>query len=135
MTFSRNYFVLTLAVLTTALFSACGSNKATNEETAQRSEQTQINLPKEERLAGDRKVITINGVEFAFRWCPAGEFMMGSPEFDNGRFANEKLHRVVLKEGFWIMETEVTLEQYIAITGHSRSPAISPMWKTVTIRS
>ena len=121
MTFSRNLFVLTLAVLTTALFSACGSNKATNEETTQRSEQTQINLPKEERLAGDRKVVTINGVEFAFRWCPAGEFMMGSPEFDNGRFANEKLYRVVLKEGFWIMETEVTQRQWKAVMGNNPS--------------
>ena len=122
---SRNLFVLALAVLTTAFFSACGSNKAPNEETTERTEQTQsetvqsvqapINPPKEERLPGDRKVITINGVEFAFRWCPAGEFMMGSPDFYEERYANEKLHRVVLKEGFWIMETEVTQRQWKAI--------------------
>lgn len=128
MTFFRNLFFLVLAVLTTALFSACGSNKATNEETTQESEQTQINLPKEERLPGkeerlpgDRKVVTINGVEFAFRWCPAGEFMMGSSEFDVGRFANEKLHRVVLKEGFWIMETEVTQRQWKAVMENNPS--------------
>ena len=126
MTFSRNLFVLALAVLTIAFFSACGSNKAPNEETTarsetERSEQTQIDPPKEERLPGDRKVITINGVEFAFRWCPAGEFMMGSPEFDVGRFANEKLHRVVLKEGFWIMETEVTQRQWKAVMENNPS--------------
>ena len=117
---SRNLFVLALAVLTTALFSACDSNKTTDKETAELtetalSEQTQINQPKGDRLPGDRKVITINGVEFAFRWCPAGEFMMGSPDFYEERYANEKLHRVVLKEGFWIMETEVTQRQWKAI--------------------
>ena len=74
---SRNLFVLALAVLTTALFSACDSNKTTDKETAELtetalSEQTQINQPKGDRLPGDRKVITINGIEFAFRWCPAG---------------------------------------------------------------
>ena len=121
MTFSRNLFVLALVVLTLALFSACGSNKAPNEETSEQSEQTQINQPKGERLPGDRKVVTINGVEFAFRWCPAGEFMMGSPEFDEGRFANEKLHRVVLKEGFWIMETEVTQRQWKAVMENNPS--------------
>ena len=126
MTFSRNLFVLTLAVLAPTLFSACGSNKAPNEETTERSEtvqseQTQINLPKEERLPGDRKVVTINGVEFAFRWCPAGEFMMGSSEVDVGRFANEKLHRVVLKEGFWIMETEVSHCQWKAVMENTPS--------------
>ena len=126
MRFSRNLFVLVLAVLTTALFSACDSNKAPNEETTERSEtvrsvQAPINPSKEERLPGDRKVITINGVEFAFRWCPAGEFMMGSSEFDVGRFANEKLHRVVLKEGFWIMETEVTQRQWKAVMGNNPS--------------
>ncbi|MBR5711827.1 MAG: SUMF1/EgtB/PvdO family nonheme iron enzyme [Thermoguttaceae bacterium] len=120
MTFSRNLFVLALVVLTPALFSACGSNKTTNEETTarsetERSEQTQIDLPKEEPLPGDRKVVTINGVEFAFRWCPAGEFMMGSPDFYEERYANEKLHRVVLKEGFWIMETEVSHRQWKAV--------------------
>ncbi len=121
MTFSRNLFVLALVVLTLALFSACGSNKAPNEETSEQSEQTQINQPKGELLPGDRKVITINGVEFAFRWCPAGEFMMGSSEFDVGRFANEKLHRVVLKECFWIMETEVTQRQWKAVMENNPS--------------
>ncbi|MBR5160936.1 MAG: SUMF1/EgtB/PvdO family nonheme iron enzyme, partial [Thermoguttaceae bacterium] len=121
MRYSRNLFVLALAVLTTSLFSACGSNKGTNENTTDHSEQTQIDQPKEERLPGDRKVININGVEFAFRWCPAGEFMMGSPEFDEARFANEKLHRVVLKEGFWIMETEVTQRQWKAVMENNPS--------------
>lgn len=26
---------------------------------------------------GDRRVLTINGVEFAFRYCPPGEFPLG----------------------------------------------------------
>ena len=27
--------------------------------------------------AGDRVEIAVAGVEFAYRWCPAGEFKMG----------------------------------------------------------
>lgn len=30
--------------------------------------------------AGDLRVLEINGVSYRFRWCPAGSFMMGSPQ-------------------------------------------------------
>ena len=32
-----------------------------------------------EKKAGDRKIWTVDGIEYAFRWCPAGTFTMGSP--------------------------------------------------------
>ena len=67
--------------------------------------------------AGDRKVAVVNGVEFAFRWCPAGTFMMGSPTDEAGRLGNEKQHRVTLSKGFWMMETEVTQKQWKAVMG------------------
>ncbi|MCL2743613.1 MAG: hypothetical protein FWE67_07165 [Planctomycetaceae bacterium] len=39
-----------------------------------------VSLPrKSERKAGERMVLTIKGVEYAFRWCPADSFMMDSP--------------------------------------------------------
>ena len=31
------------------------------------------------RKAGERKTLTIDGIEYAFRWIPAGSFMAGSP--------------------------------------------------------
>ena len=71
------------------------------------------------KKAGTRMVKEINGVEIAFRWCPSGMFTMGSPSGEVGHREDEKQRKVTLTKGFWIMETEVTLEQYIAITGKS----------------
>ncbi|MDO4570834.1 MAG: hypothetical protein Q4D38_10650, partial [Planctomycetia bacterium] len=80
------------------------------------------------RTAGERLVKTINGVEYAFRWCPAGEFMMGSPEAEFNEAMDiieddfgvdlrdfgykETQHRVALTQGFWMLETEVTQEMW-----------------------
>ncbi len=65
--------------------------------------------------AGTRKVFAVKDVEFAFRWCPAGTFMMGSPDSETGRNRNEVLHQVTLTRGFWMMETEVTQKQWSAV--------------------
>lgn len=71
--------------------------------------------------AGERKVIKIKDVEFAFRWCPAGKFTMGSPSEESGRYDNEKQHEVTLTKGFWMLETEVTQKQWKAIMGNNPS--------------
>ncbi|MDO4576202.1 MAG: SUMF1/EgtB/PvdO family nonheme iron enzyme [Planctomycetia bacterium] len=71
--------------------------------------------------AGERMVKTINGVEYAFRWCPAGSFMMGSPEGELGRYNDETQHRVTLTKGFWMLETEVTQEMWVAVMGDNPS--------------
>ena len=52
----------------------------------------------------------VKEVEFAFRWIPAGSFMMGSPQKENGRKDDEDQHETRITQGFWILETEVTLE-------------------------
>ena len=71
--------------------------------------------------AGTRKVWTVNGVEFAFRWCPPGTFMMGSPTSEDGRYDNETQHQATLTKGFWMMETEVTQKQWKAVMGNNPS--------------
>ncbi|MDO4576454.1 MAG: SUMF1/EgtB/PvdO family nonheme iron enzyme [Planctomycetia bacterium] len=73
------------------------------------------------RTAGERMVKTINGVEYAFRWCPAGSFMMGSPSSETGRKDDETQHRVTLTKGFWMLETEVTQEMWAAVMGRSQA--------------
>jgi formylglycine-generating enzyme required for sulfatase activity len=46
-------------------------------------------------------------------WIPPGEFLMGSdPEVDSLAFAYETPQHTVHLDGFWIMRTEVTNEQY-----------------------
>ena len=71
--------------------------------------------------AGDRVVKTINGVEFVFRWAPADTFMMGSPYSEDDRSDDEEQHQVMLTNGFWMMETEVTQKQWKAIMGDNPS--------------
>ncbi|MDO4574289.1 MAG: SUMF1/EgtB/PvdO family nonheme iron enzyme [Planctomycetia bacterium] len=70
--------------------------------------------------AGERMVKMVNGVEYAFRWCPAGSFMMGSPDGELYRFDDEgPQHYVTLTSGFWILETEVTQRMWQSMMGES----------------
>ncbi|MDR1291187.1 MAG: formylglycine-generating enzyme family protein [Planctomycetaceae bacterium] len=65
--------------------------------------------------------LTIKGVEYAFRWCPAGTFQMGSPESEKCREENETQHQVILSRGFWVQEMEVTQEQWSSVMGSNPS--------------
>ena len=65
--------------------------------------------------------LTIKDVEYAFRWCPPGTFMMGSPTSEEGRFANETQHQVTLSRGFWMLETEVTQNMWESVMGNNPS--------------
>jgi len=59
--------------------------------------------------------LTHNGVEQIFRWIEPGEFMMGSPEHEEGRFHNEVLHKVNLTQGLWLADTTVTQALWQAV--------------------
>jgi formylglycine-generating enzyme required for sulfatase activity len=67
-----------------------------------------------------------NGMGTAFRWCPPGEFWMGSSEAEKQSFArwgfstaDETRHRVTLTKGFWLSENETTQEEWAAVMGRS----------------
>lgn len=66
---------------------------------------------------GERmEIMLAQGVPMAFRWCPPGSFVMGSPENEVARMPkNETQHQVTLSRGFWMAETEVTQEQWRAV--------------------
>ena len=66
---------------------------------------------------GDRRTETIGGTEFALRYVPGGEFLMGSPKSEAARDSDETLHPVTLTRPFWMLETEVTQEQWRRIMG------------------
>lgn len=72
------------------------------------------------RPAGKRKLLTVDGVDFYLRWCPAGSFLMGRPDGDSEN-GEDKLHEVRFSHGFWIMETEVTQKAWYALTGSNPS--------------
>lgn len=54
-------------------------------------------------------------------WIPPGAFRMGSPFAEKGRALDEGQRDVVLRRGFWMWQTEVTQQQYRAVTGQSPS--------------
>ena|GEM_PF-2710762 len=75
-----------------------------------------------DRKAGERMTLNIKDVEYAFRWCPAETFMMGSPAGERGRPNDEeKQHQVMLTQGFWMLETPVTQEMWEGVTGSNPS--------------
>ena len=59
-------------------------------------------------------------------WIPPGEFMMGSPESEEGRNADEILHPVRITYGFWMKETEVTQGEFAQLMGWSRHSGVGP---------
>ena len=79
----------------------------------------------EERLANLReegREFTLNpkgcpGFEMKMKWCQQGNFTMGSPASEEGRYGGEKQHRVTLRKGFWLGETEVTQGQWRRLMG------------------
>ena len=69
---------------------------------------------------GDQAVVSVNGIEYAFRWCPPGEFSMGSLS-DKAYSSEEPVHQVTLTQGFWMLETEVTQAMYQNLVGNNPS--------------
>ena len=100
-----------------------GVDETLNNEGAEVYEKTfgeALAAVEAEPKAGERKVLKIKGVEFPFRYCPAGTFQMGSPLSETGR-GDETRHKVTLTKGFWMLETSVTQGMCRAITGSNPS--------------
>ena len=65
----------------------------------------------------EEKVFTIDELNLEMIKCPAGSFMMGSPESESGREECEKQHKVIISKSFYIGKYPVTQKQYQAIIG------------------
>jgi formylglycine-generating enzyme required for sulfatase activity len=64
---------------------------------------------------------TIDDPEMTFVRISAGTFMMGSPEAELGRAADEIRHEVTLTQDFYLQTTEVTQGQWLAVMGSNPS--------------
>ena len=69
---------------------------------------------------------TVVNIEQRMRWIPPGQFMMGSPATEAGRFDREAQHPVTLKQGFWLFDTPVTQALWQAVMGNNPSYFKSP---------
>ncbi|MFK7734775.1 MAG: formylglycine-generating enzyme family protein, partial [Pirellulaceae bacterium] len=69
----------------------------------------------------------VEGVRARLRYCPPGQFTMGSPEDEPGHweFEGHPLN-VTLAKAFWMMETPVTQALYEAVMGNNPSNFKSP---------
>ncbi len=67
---------------------------------------------------------TVMPVRFKMRWIPPGQFMMGSPESEEGRFADETQHLVTLTEGYWMADTPCTQELWTAVMDKNPSHVV-----------
>jgi formylglycine-generating enzyme required for sulfatase activity len=56
-----------------------------------------------------------SGIILSVAYCPPGEFLMGSPEDEEGRQDDETQHNVTLTKGFWLGIHEITQGQWNAI--------------------
>ena len=75
-------------------------------------------LPK----TGDVKTLALpGGAEMELVYCPPGEFMMGSPTSEEGRYDKETQHRVRLTKGFWLGKYPVTQRQWKSVMGSNPS--------------
>lgn len=74
----------------------------------------------EEPKTGSKLTLTVDGVDFVFCYIPAGSFTMGSPESEVGRGPDEKQHKVIISKPFYMMENEVTQEQYSVLKGSDK---------------
>ncbi len=63
----------------------------------------------------------VNSLGMAFVLIPAGTFVMGSPEYEPGRNADEKQHEVTLSRSFYLQTTPVTQGQWRAVMGDTPS--------------
>ena len=61
------------------------------------------------------------GLAATFVSIPAGEFVMGSPENEDGRDFEEIQHKVTLTQGFDLQVTHVTQYQYMLVTAQNPS--------------
>ncbi len=65
---------------------------------------------------------SVAGMEQRMRWIPPGQFMMGSPESEVGRWKEEgPQHPVVLTQGFWLGEVPVRQALWRAVMGNDPS--------------
>lgn len=63
----------------------------------------------------------INGVRQVMRWIEPGQFLMGSPESEQGRDDDERQHQVTLTRGFWLADTTCTQALWQAVTRENPS--------------
>jgi len=118
--------------LTTELLPSAPQAKALEQQiNALRQRQMKVMFS----LGGKPGETISNSIGMKLVWIPAGEFMMGSPSWEEGRSRDldEAVHRVKINKGFWMGQTEVTREQYQA--GMGTNPRKLKKWDNYPVEN
>ena len=67
----------------------------------------------------ERTIVLPGGAKMYMVYCPAGKFLMGSPEGEVGHQENEQQREVVVEHPYWIGRNPVTNEQWLSVMGES----------------
>jgi formylglycine-generating enzyme required for sulfatase activity len=71
--------------------------------------------------AASRFEVPLKDSVIAVRWIPSGEYLMGSPSSEVGRFSDESQHSVRLSKGFLLSESECTQKDWILLMTNNPS--------------
>ncbi len=121
--------VKTLAVVVAMASLATAQEKAARPEIVDATGAEAYAKLKGTRAGEEREFEIAPGVKMTFCWCPAGEFVMGSPASEEGRESREDQAKVTVSKGFWISKTEVTQSQWAAVMGSNPLDGIGPYGK------
>jgi formylglycine-generating enzyme required for sulfatase activity len=88
---------------------------------AKEARQVALEEQKEPNPGEEMTVDLGGGVKLTLFWCPAGNFLMGSPSDEADRGSEETQHRVTLTKGFWMGKYEVTQGQWERVMGSNPS--------------
>ena len=77
----------------------------------------------------DYTLVLEAGFPMEFVRIPAGSFVMGSPEDEEGRQSDERQHEVRISQGFWMGKHEVTQEEWELVMGENPSRFSACGWR------
>jgi len=131
-------------ILSLSLFLVLSPALATTAETGhQITEMSEQDKPLQHPRPGDEMTEPVLGMQFVY--IGPGSFIMGTPESEPNRYADEQQHKVVIKSGFWMGKYEVTFEQYDSFAkashhtrpldegwGRGQRPVINVKWVEAT---
>ena len=90
-------------------------------ETAEQPQPQSEPQPQPDPVPADSPVIELpsitNTLDMTFNKIPAGTFLMGSPEGEEGRIDIEHQHKVTISKPFYMQTTEVTQGQWKEVMG------------------
>ncbi|MCX8512462.1 MAG: formylglycine-generating enzyme family protein, partial [Chthoniobacteraceae bacterium] len=115
--FTKNFF---------KKYSANGGAQTQPQMTAEKVQEKASKSQKSSVMEGSGAgQVFENSLASRFRWCPPGDFVMGSPPSEQAAVkqwydgSNEKQHLVKLTRGFWLAEHEVTQGAWKTVMGRS----------------